>query len=115
MLVAVAVLLVGILTVPDHLRSGSWVGFQPGYALSVACSLLVVGRTTIWVGGVALLVAAQAAFLQPLLTSGSVDVASAVGHLLTLVVLSAVTRVGARGLQDDGHGGLDGNDATRPA
>jgi signal transduction histidine kinase len=99
-LVAVTVLLLGILTVPAGLRSGSWVGFQPGYALSVVCSLLLVPRPVVWWGGVVLLVSAQAAYLQPLLTSGPVDVASAVGHLLTLVVLSLVTRVGARALQD---------------
>jgi signal transduction histidine kinase len=93
--IAVSVLVAGTATVPEDLRAGSWVGFQPGHAIAVACSLVAVRRLWLWGCLVIALAVAQLLFMQPLLMSHSVDVASAAGHLLTLLVLSLLTRAGA--------------------
>lgn len=95
---AVAVLLVGIVTVPSEFRSGSWVGFQPGYALSVACSLVGVRRTATWAAAVGVIAVAQAAYLGPLFRSHPVDVTTAVGDMLVLFVLPPLTWAGSRSL-----------------
>jgi signal transduction histidine kinase len=93
--VAVAVLLLGVVTVPPEHRLGSWVGFQPGYALSVAFALAGVRRPLPCLVAVGALGSAQAVYLAPLFVSHGVDVAAAAGNLLTVLVLPAVIWAGA--------------------
>ena len=90
---ALALLLVGMVTVPVVDRTGTWIGFQCAYALCVGCSLAGVRRRQVWLGMLALLLAAEIAYLAPLGDSAS-GVATVTGNLLTLAILAPVFWVG---------------------
>ncbi|GMA24414.1 hypothetical protein GCM10025864_21730 [Luteimicrobium album] len=91
--VATGLLLAGTATVPDAYRTGSWVGFQGAYTLSVACGLLGVRRRATWVTLLGVLVAARAVFVLPVLGSGT-GAATMVGELLTLLCLPPLAWAG---------------------
>ncbi len=90
---AVVLLLLGLLTVPEQYRTGSWVGFQSAYSLSVACGLLGVRRRELWMGLLGVLVAARLAYLLPTVASGA-GVPTVIGELLTLVGLAPLAWAG---------------------
>lgn len=92
--VAAGLLVVGDLCVPPELRVGSWIGFQPAYALSVVASGAVIRAAWWWLAGVAVVVAGDLYFRA--LHVEQVGVSTAVGNILTYVVLAAVTRVAVR-------------------
>lgn len=85
--VAVLLLVAGLWTVPVEVRQGSWLGFQNGYAICVACSLLT-GATSrrLYFPLLAALATAVAAYLTPTVTGWS-DVPDIVGNVLTILVL----------------------------
>lgn len=92
--VAVVVLLMGLLTVPLEYRTGSWVGFQSAYSLSVAAALIGVRDRRIWASLLGVLVLARLAFLLPIVDSPT-DVATIVGELFTLLGLAPLAWAGA--------------------
>ncbi|WP_215814445.1 hypothetical protein [Pimelobacter sp. 30-1] len=85
--IAVLLLLAGLWTVPVDLRQGTWLGFQAGYAICVACSLLT-GATSrrLYLPLLAALAAATAIYQAPTVTGWS-DVPDLLGNLLTILVL----------------------------
>ena len=86
-------LLLGLLTVPVEYRTGSWVGFQSAYSLSVACSLLGVRHRGQWMALLGVLVIARAVYLLPAVAAGT-GVPTMVGELLTLLGLAPLTWAG---------------------
>ncbi|PJI93814.1 ATP-binding protein [Luteimicrobium subarcticum] len=91
--VAAALLVLGLLTVSAGYRTGSWIGFQGAYSLSVACALIGVRRRGAWLTLLAVLVAARAVYLLPALGSG-VGFATMAGELLTLLCLAPLAWAG---------------------
>ncbi|UUW89930.1 hypothetical protein ABFU82_14620 [Nocardioides sp. WV_118_6] len=85
--IAVLLLLAGLWTVPVDLRQGTWLGFQAGYAICVACSLLT-GATSrrLYLPLLAALATATAIYQAPTVTGWS-DVPDLLGNLLTILVL----------------------------
>lgn len=92
--VAAGLLVLGDLCVPPDMRVGTWVGFQPAYALSVVASGAVIRAAWWWLGGVTAVVAADLYYRA--LHVEQVGASTAVGNILTYVVLAAVTRVAVR-------------------
>ena len=91
--VAVGLLLVGLVTVPVELRTGSWIGFQSAYSLSVACSLVGVRDVRIWGALVGTLVAARAVYVLPIISTAA-DVPTVVGELFTMLGLAPLAWFG---------------------
>ena len=91
--VAVGLLLVGLVTVPVELRTGSWIGFQSAYSLSVACSLVGVRDVRIWGTLVGALVAARAVYVLPIISTAA-DVPTVVGELFTMLGLAPLAWFG---------------------
>ena len=83
-LVAAALLLLGLLTVPVEYRTGSWIGFQSAYSLSVACTLVGVRDRRQWMALLGVLVVARTVYVLPIVTSPA-DVPTVLGELLTLL------------------------------
>lgn len=92
-LVAVGLLLVGMVTVPVELRTGSWVGFQSAYSLSVAASLVGVRDLRVWGTLLGMLVVARTVYVLPIVGSSS-DVATVLGELLTMLGLAPLAWAG---------------------
>lgn len=92
--VAAGLLALGELYVPLDMRVGTWVGFQPAYALSVVASGAVIRAGWWWLAGLVAVVAADLSFRGLHMESGGVS--TAVGNILTYVVLVAVTRGAVR-------------------
>ena len=91
--VAVGLLLVGLVTVPVELRTGSWIGFQSAYSLSVAGSLVGVRDVRIWGALVGTLVAARAVYVLPIISTAA-DVPTVVGELFTMLGLAPLAWFG---------------------
>jgi signal transduction histidine kinase len=91
---AVVLLVVGCWTVPVAMRTGTWEGFQLGYALCVGCSLLGVRGRGRWLGLLGSLAVAEVVYLAPVVGSAH-DVPSVLGNILTLTVLAPLARYGA--------------------
>lgn len=91
--VAVGLLLVGLITVPVELRTGSWIGFQSAYSLSVACSLVGVRDIRTWGALVGALVAARAVYVLPIISTDA-DVPTVVGELFTMLGLAPLAWFG---------------------
>ena len=91
--VAVGLLFVGLVTVPVELRTGSWIGFQSAYSLSVACSLVGVRDVRIWGALVGTLVAARAVYVLPIISTAA-DVPTVVGELFTMLGLAPLAWFG---------------------
>lgn len=93
--VATALLLLGLLTVPVEYRTGSWIGFQSAYSLSVACSLVGVRDRRHWLALLGVLVVARTVYLLPIVTSPA-DVPTVLGELFTLLGLAPLAWAGTR-------------------
>lgn len=91
--VAVGLLFVGLVTVPVELRTGSWIGFQSAYSLSVAGSLVGVRDVRIWGALVGTLVAARAVYVLPIISTAA-DVPTVVGELFTMLGLAPLAWFG---------------------
>ena len=102
--IAVGLILVGLVTVPVELRTGSWIGFQSAYSLSVAGSLVGVRDVRIWGALVGTLVAARAVYVLPIISTAA-DVPTVVGELFTMLGLAPLAWFGVgtvlRIAQDD--------------
>lgn len=84
------VLLLGLLVVPESTRLGTWIGYQPGYAVSVLCSPAALRSNRAWLLGLVAIVASFLAFSLPALTA---QTAAAIGsNTLTFLVLAGVGR-----------------------
>ncbi|WP_420113203.1 hypothetical protein [Pseudactinotalea sp.] len=92
--VAAGLLVLGDLCVPPDMRVGTWVGFQPAYALSVVASGAVIRAAWWWLAGVTAVVAADVYYR--VLHVEQAGMSTAIGNILTYVVLAAVTRVAVR-------------------
>lgn len=92
--VALLLLVLGLWTVPEADRMGTWVGFQLGYALCVAVSLVGVRARWVWLPMLTCLVVAEAAYLAPTV-EGWADLAAVAGNVLTIVVLGPLVWLGA--------------------
>jgi signal transduction histidine kinase len=93
--VAVALLVVGIWTVPPALRFGTWEGFQLAYAVCVACSLAGMRRKETWAALMLALAAAEVVYVAPMVDSAR-DLPVAVGNLLTLLAVGPLTWASTR-------------------
>lgn len=93
MVLAVVVLLLGPLTVATDYRIGTWEGFQPGYALSVALSIAVVRGRVLWALGAVAIVLAHFVYVSDALDTASLS--TTVGNISTVVILAIVGRIGA--------------------
>jgi signal transduction histidine kinase len=92
-LVAVALILIGLITVPVELRTGSWVGFQSAYSLSVAASLVGVRDVRLWGTLLGLLVVARTIYVLPIINTPA-DVPTVVGELFTMLGLAPLAWAG---------------------
>ncbi|WP_328527188.1 hypothetical protein OG984_15480 [Nocardioides sp. NBC_00368] len=93
--VAVALLIVGLWTVPVELRTGTWVGFQLGYALCVSCGLSAVRSRWLWMFLLAALAIAEVVYIAPTV-DGVADLTGAVSTCLTLLVLGPLAWFGCQ-------------------
>ncbi|MEI7055434.1 hypothetical protein WBG06_06435 [Nocardioides sp. CCNWLW239] len=93
--VAVALLLLGLWTVPVELRTGSWVGFQLGYALCVSCSLSMIRSRWLWACLLGSLAVAEAVYIAPTVDDLA-DLTDALGTCLTLLILGPLAWFGCR-------------------
>ena len=93
--IAVALLIAGLWTVPVGDRLGTWVGFQCGYALCVACSLGGVRSRTWAFGLVTAVAAAEAVYLAPTVDEWA-DLLQLVSNILTIVVIGPLAWVCTR-------------------
>ncbi|MGY0537761.1 hypothetical protein ACW14X_09605 [Nocardioides sp. YJ-D4] len=93
--VAVALLIVGLWTVPVELRTGTWVGFQLGYALCVSCGLSAVRSRWLWMFLLASLAVAEVVYIAPTV-NGPADLTLAVSTCLTLLVLGPLAWFGCQ-------------------
>lgn len=97
-LVGVTLLLLGLLTVPVEYRTGSWIGFQSAYSLSVAAGLIGVRDRRTWMSLLGALVVARLVYLMPTVESAA-DVATVAGELLTLLGLAPLAWAGMGAVQ----------------
>lgn len=87
---AALLLVLGPFTVPIDDRIGTWVGFQPGYALSVLIASSGVRSRLVWVLGTGSIVAALLIYVGDALDDeSSLTVA---GNVLTFVTLAVIAR-----------------------
>ncbi|MFD4327306.1 hypothetical protein ACFWQC_21875 [Nocardioides sp. NPDC058538] len=93
--VAVALLIVGLWTVPVELRTGTWVGFQLGYALCVSCGLSAVRSRWLWMSLLTSLAVAEAVYIAPTV-GGWADLTGALSTCLTLLVLGPLAWFGCQ-------------------
>lgn len=93
--VAVALLIVGLWTVPVELRTGTWVGFQLGYALCVSCGLSAVRSRWLWTFLLASLAVAEVVYIAPTV-DGWADLTGALSTCLTLLVLGPLAWFGCQ-------------------
>ncbi|MFD7074671.1 hypothetical protein ACFV9G_10695 [Nocardioides sp. NPDC059952] len=93
--VAVALLVVGLWTVPVELRTGTWVGFQLGYALCVSCGLSAVRSRWLWMFLLASLAVAEVVYIAPTV-DGWADLTGALSTCLTLLVLGPLAWFGCQ-------------------
>lgn len=89
--IAVTLLLLGPLTVPVEDRIGTWVGFQPGYALSVLIACCAVRNKPVWAVGVAAIIVSLVWFDAAALDDGST--VTVFGNVLTYLILAVIARV----------------------
>lgn len=97
-LVGVSLLLLGLLTVPLAYRTGSWVGFQSAYSLSVASALIGVRDRRTWMALLGALVVARLVYLLPTVESAA-DIGTVLGELLTLLGLAPLAWAGMGAVQ----------------
>lgn len=90
---AIAFLVCGAFTVPVDERVGSWVGWAPGYALSVVLSHAGLRRAA-WYASVGSITAAYLFFVADAATA--VNRSTLIGNALSLLVLGAVARIVVR-------------------
>ena len=91
---AVAFLVMGMVVVPAEERVGSWVGWAPGYALSVVVSLAGLRRGTGWTAAIGCITAGYLIFVADGATTANLP--TIVGNALSLLVLGWVARVVVR-------------------
>lgn len=93
--VAVVVVLIamGELTVPVSDRIGSWIGFQPGYALSVLMAASLIPSWRVWALAV---LAVCASDLRFIMADPDATAPTVAGNLLTLVLMPLLTRLAFR-------------------
>ena len=90
--VAMALMLLGSLTVDDSFRVGSWIAPFPAHLLAVVCTgATVLMARWLWVAWVAGAVAASLVFVAPAWDRETAT--TIVANVLTLVVLSSVARL----------------------
>lgn len=95
--IAVALLVAGAWTVPVDQRIGTWVGFEPGYALSVVIATSSCTSLRAWAVGLVGVVFGKLAYVWSAL---SWDVASTVvGDFLTVTALGVIAAAMARFLR----------------
>lgn len=94
---AVLLLLTGPFTVPQDHLIGSWVGFQSANALAVMLSGSAVRDARIWWAAVVSLPVSQIVFVWSAIDSSNWT--TALGNVLTLILLAPVARVGTSSVQ----------------
>ncbi|WP_246158754.1 ATP-binding protein [Catellatospora sichuanensis] len=72
-------------------RFGTWVAYQPGYALSIIITASGVRSLTLWAGGLLGVVVSYLVYLGA--SAGGSMISTAVGNILTYVVYALVTRM----------------------
>lgn len=88
---ACGLLVLGPLVLAPGVRLGTWVAYQPGYALSVILTASGVRSRTLCVGGLVGIVVCYVLFLRG--EVGEDMTSTAIGNILTYVVYSLVARM----------------------
>lgn len=86
--VACGLLVLGAWTVPAEVRIGTWVGFQPGYALGVVIANASCRTLGSFVAGVAAVLAGEVVYVWSAV--GRPWFTTVLGNFLTVVVLAAI-------------------------
>ncbi|MGL5825829.1 MAG: ATP-binding protein [Nocardioides sp.] len=84
--IAAALLLVGGSVVPDSYLVGSWIGWFPAYAVSVAVGLGALHGIRLWAGCLMVIVICYGIYVLP--TLNTTTTSTALGNSLTFVVFS---------------------------
>ncbi|MBV1851317.1 ATP-binding protein [Catellatospora sp. NEAU-YM18] len=88
---ACALLVAGPLVLVSGERFGTWVAYQPGYALSIIITASGVRSLALWIGGLLGVVVCYAVYLDG--DIGGNMAPTALGNVLTFVVYALVTRM----------------------
>jgi signal transduction histidine kinase len=88
---ACLVLVLGPLVLATGERFGTWVAFQPGYALSIIITASGVRSLALWAGGTLGIVACYLVYLGD--DAGGKMTSTAIGNILTYVVYALVARM----------------------
>ncbi len=88
--VACVLLVLGPLTVPDDFRVGTWVGFQPGYALGVLLTASALRSHVLWLGAMTAVVASASVYMAD---GTRTHPSTVLGNLLTYIALGIVGRL----------------------
>ncbi|MGL4173953.1 MAG: hypothetical protein ACRCTR_07770 [Actinomycetota bacterium] len=90
-LMAVLLLIIGGASVPDSYLIGSWVGWFPGYAISIVISISALRNLRQWAASLLAVIVAYAFYVWPVLDSTTFT--TVVGNALTYLVLGVVIRL----------------------
>lgn len=86
--VAAVLLVAGAWTVPADVRIGSWIGFEPGYALSVVISAAACPNARAWVAGLAMVLVGKVVYVWSVARLS--EATTLVGDFLTVVVMGGI-------------------------
>lgn len=86
---ACCLLVIGAWTVPPDVRIGSWVGFQPGYALSVVVSNAACPALWAFAGALLAVLAGKVAYVWSAVSGRSIT--TVLGDFLTVVVIAVIS------------------------
>lgn len=92
-----ALLVAGAWTVPPDVRVGSWVGFEPGYALSVVVSNVSCPALWALAVGLAAVLAGKVTYVWSAV--GHSSITTVVGDFLTVVVIATIAAATTRFLR----------------
>lgn len=86
--VAAALLVAGAWTVPADVRIGSWIGFEPGYALSVVFSAAACPNTRAWLVGLTMVLAGKVVYVWSVARLS--EATTLLGDFLTVIVMGSI-------------------------
>lgn len=86
--VTTALLVAGAWTVPADVRIGSWIGFEPGYALSVVISAAACPDVRAWVAGLTMVLVGKVVYVWSVASLS--EATTLIGDFLTLVLMGGI-------------------------
>jgi len=85
---AAALLVAGAWTVPADIRIGTWIGFEPGYAISVVFSAAACPNTRAWLAGMGMVLIGKVVYVWSVISLS--EATTLLGDFLTVVVMGGV-------------------------